>query len=112
MMEGMVVVRKEKALTEELGDGVCRKILARGGKMMMVEVCFDPGAVGVLHTHPHEQASYILRGSFKVSIDGEEEVLRAGDTFYVSPGIHHGVEALEEGVILDVFTPQREDFTK
>ena len=36
--------------------------------------------------------------------------LSAGDTYYVCPDVKHGVVALEESIILDIFTPQREDF--
>ncbi len=105
-----MVIKNEKAIREDLGEGVSRKILARGGQMMMVEVCFEKGAVGYVHTHPHEQASYILKGSFEVTIDGKKETLCAGDTFYVPPDVPHGVLALEDAAILDVFTPQREEF--
>ena len=96
--------------SETLEPGLSRKILAHGGKMMLVEVTFRKGAVGYLHSHPHEQVSYIQKGSFEVEIDGEKSVLRSGDSFYTAPGQKHGVVALEDSVIIDVFTPQREDF--
>ncbi len=105
-----MIVKNEEVKPEVLGDGVSRKILARGGKLMLVEVSFEKGAVGPLHSHPHEQVSYILKGSFEVTIDGDKEILSAGDTFYAGPDVLHGVVALEDAVILDVFTPQREDF--
>jgi len=107
-----MIVKNEEVKLEAFGDGVSRKILARGGKLMMVEVCFEKGAAGPLHSHPHEQASYILKGSFEVTINGKTEILSAGDTFYTGPDVPHGVVALEDAVILDVFTPQREDFIK
>jgi len=97
-----------KSLT--VAPGVDRKVLASDGKLMTVEVRFQKGAVGALHSHPHEQISYIVRGSFACNIDGDKRILRAGDTYYIKPDQLHGVEALEEAVILDVFTPQREDF--
>jgi quercetin dioxygenase-like cupin family protein len=93
-----------------VAPGVDRKILASDGALMTVEVRFKKGAVGALHSHPHEQISYIVRGSFTGNIDGDKRTLRAGDTYYVGPNQPHGVEALEDSVILDVFTPQREDF--
>jgi len=79
---------------------------------MMVKIFFKKGAVGYVHTHPHEQVSYILKGSFEVEIDGEKEILTVGDSFYAGPEVPHGVLALEEAVIMDVFTPQREEFLK
>lgn len=44
---------------EPAGEGVTRKVLAHGGTMMMVEVCFQAGAIGSLHNHPHEQSTYV-----------------------------------------------------
>lgn len=90
--------------------GITRRILARGGTMMGVEATFEKGAVGSVHIHPHEQISYILSGSFEYVADGVTYQLKAGDSYYVEPDVLHGAVALEDGVILDIFTPQREDF--
>ena len=79
---------------------------------MMVEVNFIKGSVGEIHAHTHEQISYIIKGSFEINIDGKREIIKAGDTFYVVPNALHGVLALEDSTILDVFTPQRDDFLK
>jgi quercetin dioxygenase-like cupin family protein len=54
--------------------------------------------------------SYIQKGSFEVEIDGEKSDLRSGDSFYTAPFHKLGVVALEDSVIIDVFTPQRKDF--
>ena len=43
-------------------------------------------------------------------MDGKKQILNAGDSYYVKPDTRHGVKALEDAAILDVFTPQREDF--
>ena len=94
----------------DLGEGVRRKILASGGSMMTVQCDFAEGSVGYLHTHPHEQVGYVVKGRFQATLDGKTTIIEAGDTYYVSPNVEHGVVALEEGVLLDVFTPQREAF--
>jgi len=93
-----------------LGEGVTRKILASGGTMMTVQFAFDKGAVGTPHTHPHEQVGYVLQGRFELTFDDEKTIIEAGDTYYVPSKTLHGVVALEDGILLDVFTPQREDF--
>ena len=103
-------VKNNDVKREDLEQGLSRKILARGGKMMLVEVTFKKGAVGYLHSHPHEQVSYIQKGSFEVEINGEKRILETGDSFYAAPDAKHGVVALEDSVIIDVFTPQRDDF--
>jgi len=105
-----MIVKNEAATGKVVADGVERKILAADGKLMLVEVRFRKGAVGALHSHPHEQVSYIISGSFEFEIDGKKEVLKTGDSYYVKPDMPHGTVALEDAVILDVFTPQREDF--
>lgn len=78
--------------------------------MMIVEAAFRKGAVGEPHRHSHEQVSYILAGKFRYTMDGQTYILEKGDTYYVPPEAFHGAEALEDSIILDIFTPQREDF--
>lgn len=107
-----MIVRNDDVKLNDLGKGVSRKVLAHVPSIMMVEVNFVKGAVGDIHQHVHEQISYIIKGSFEVSIDDKKEIVKAGDTFYVNPNVPHGVFALEDATILDVFTPQREDFLK
>jgi len=94
----------------DLGEGVTRKILASGGTMMTVQFSFDKGAVGTPHTHVHEQVGYVLQGRFELTLGNDKTTLEAGDTYYVPSNTVHGVVALEDGVLLDVFTPQRQDF--
>lgn len=107
-----MIVRNDDVKLDDLGKGVSRKILAHVTNMMMVEVNFIKGAVGEIHSHENEQISYIVKGSFQVDMEGKKETIKAGDTFYVKPNALHGVLALEDATILDVFTPQREDFLK
>jgi quercetin dioxygenase-like cupin family protein len=95
---------------EPAGEGVKRKILSYDSGLMMVHVRFVKGAIGVVHTHPHRQVTFVERGSFEVNIGGNKSVLSKGDTFIVVPNLEHGVVALEDGDLLDVFTPAREDF--
>jgi quercetin dioxygenase-like cupin family protein len=103
-------VRLDDCPLEDLGGGVRRRVLAHGGGLMQVEVWFDKGAAGPLHSHPHEQLTYVLSGEFEFTIGGETRVVRAGDTLYKRPGIEHGCVCLRAGRLLDTFTPQREDF--
>ena len=107
----MIVFGKDVEMTV-LGGGVSRKILAQDTDMMAVEVHFETGAVGAVHTHPHVQISYVLAGKFEFELDGVKTVIGVGDTYYTKPNAPHGVVCLEAGVLLDVFTPRREDFLK
>ncbi|WP_139488414.1 cupin domain-containing protein [Brevibacillus dissolubilis] len=90
--------------------GVTRKLMAHQGGLMMTEVTFEKDAVGNLHSHPHEQISYIAKGSFEFQLDGTITVIKQGDSVYIPSNAVHGVVALEDSIIVDIFTPQREDF--
>lgn len=95
---------------ENLGGGITRQILGYGPEIMVVRVWFDKGAVGEVHAHRHSQSTYVESGSFEVFIDGEKRVLGAGDSFYIAPHLDHGAVCLEPGVLIDTFSPAREDF--
>jgi quercetin dioxygenase-like cupin family protein len=90
--------------------GVERKILGYDDQIMMVCVRFEKDAVGALHHHAHRQISYVQSGRFEVTINGNKKILQQGDCFFVAPELVHGVVALEEGALVDIFTPARMDF--
>lgn len=95
---------------DDLGGGVSRQVLGHDAEMMMVRVRFGAGAVGTLHHHPHRQATLVETGRFRVEIGGETREMGAGDGFFIPPDVEHGVEAMEAGVLVDVFAPARADF--
>ncbi len=96
----------------EVAPGVTRKILACSEKLMVCQIHFKKGAVGALHSHFHDQCSYVVSGKFEMEVGGVKKILTAGDSTYKQPDIVHGGVCLEEGVLLDIFTPCREDFLK
>lgn len=95
---------------EAAGEGVKRQIMTFDNDLMMVKVAFETGGIGTLHNHPHTQISYVERGRFEIEIDGTKRELKAGDAYYIPPYVVHGALCLEAGVLVDVFTPMREDF--
>ena len=97
---------------EEVAPGMRRKIMAYDNRVMLVKVDFEEGAIGALHNHYHTQISYVDSGSFNVEIDGKIVLLNKGDVFYVAPDLIHGVVCLKAGMLIDVFSPMREDFIK
>jgi quercetin dioxygenase-like cupin family protein len=103
---------EEDMVLEDLGNGVLRKVLAYNENIMAVELTSEEGSAGAIHSHPHEQITYVIEGEFEFNIDGEKKVLRAGDSVYEGPNVPHGSICLKKGKVLDVFTPHREDFLK
>jgi quercetin dioxygenase-like cupin family protein len=107
-----MVILNKSVVSAKAGEGIERKILASCGKLMTVEVKFKKDAAGDQHSHPHEQISYVIKGSFEFIMEGNKYILNAGDSYYVKPDAVHGIKALVDSVLIDVFTPQREDFLK
>lgn len=94
-------------------DGFRQTVLARGGTMMLTEGEFCKGGVGQPHSHPHEQIAYVSKGSFRFRIGDEEMEIHEGDSLFVPADVEHECEALEDdSVIIDIFSPQRDDFLK
>ena len=97
---------------EATGEGVKRKIMAYDETLMLVKVEFEKGGVGKVHQHPHIQMTHVERGVFEIEIDGEKKILKAGDAFYIPANVWHGAACLEDGGLIDAFSPMREDFLK
>lgn len=95
---------------EDADPGIQRQVYGYDERVMMVKVKFEKDAIGSIHEHPHTQVTYVESGVFETIIDGEKQVLKTGDGFYVPPGTLHGVVCLEAGVLIDVFSPHRADF--
>ncbi len=110
-MKGIVKLHSD-ANVIPLGGGTDRRILSYDDSLMAVEVSFETGSEGAPHTHPHTQLSYVLSGSFRYSVEDESVVLNPGDSIVVPSGLVHGTVCLSKGVLLDVFTPKRDDFLK
>lgn len=99
--------------SETLDSGVIRKIKGYINELMVVELKWQKGMVGDVHTHPHCQCGYIIKGTFEANIDGEKKILKSGDCFYTEKNIPHGLVCLEDdSLMLDIFTPKRDDFIK
>jgi len=102
----------EETPWEAVGPGVKRKIMTWSDDLMMVCVHFAKGAIGTPHQHDiHDQIAYVAAGSFNVTIDGVERVLKTGDAYRAVKHEMHGVVALEDNsMLIDSFSPKRDDF--
>ena len=94
----------------DLGGGVTRHVMSHDGAMMAVTVDFETGAVGAVHAHPHRQVTCCVSGRFRLTLGEETCEIAAGDTYVCAPDEPHGVTCLQAGRLIDVFTPEREDF--
>lgn len=100
----------ENTVWTEVAPGNRRAVLSERPELMLVAFSFDEGAVGAPHSHPHTQVSYVAEGAFDVTVDGVTTRLEQGGSFIVAPNLVHGVVALTKGLLIDTFTPRRDDF--
>jgi quercetin dioxygenase-like cupin family protein len=91
-------------------DGVRLRTVAHGEKTHLTEVVLAKGSVIPAHAHPHEQTGYLVSGRVLFGIGPETFETRPGDGWNIGGGVPHGVEALEDSVIIEVFAPPREDY--
>ncbi len=99
----------DKGYIEAL-DGIERKTLAYGEKTLTVEFRLQKGKELPLHSHPHEQAGYLVSGHMVLSIDGEEYDMMPGDAWVIKGDLVHGAQIVEDSVAVEVFSPVREDY--
>lgn len=110
-MESKIVYSKDAPL-EPTEPGCLRRILAWDKQIMATECNFEKGATPTVHSHPHSQNTYIVSGKYKFFVEGEEVIVGPGDSICFAPNAEHGLECLEAGKLVDVFTPYRETFVK
>lgn len=82
-----------------------------GDNLMICRLRFDANVVTPVHSHPHEQMTLVERGRVRFFIGDDTRVAGPGDVLHFPSNVRHGATMLdEEVVLLDVFTPVREDF--
>lgn len=95
---------------ERLDDGIQRQMFV-GKNLMVCRLRFPPFLVAPAHEHPHEQMTMVMQGRVRFIIGEEEHIAKAGDVMHFPPNCWHGATMLDEEVVLiDVFTPVRQDF--
>ena len=95
---------------EELGPGLKRQMMGYDKNIMLLKVAFEEGAVGSMHDHYHSQVTYVVSGEFEMTIGDEVKMIKGGDSYYIPPHVPHGIVCKKKGVLIDVFSPHREDF--
>jgi quercetin dioxygenase-like cupin family protein len=106
----LVVVAHDAAPESKPEPGLTRKVMAYNDKLFVAEHQMAGGWKGAIHSHPHDQAVYVVRGHVRVTCQGKSFEVRSGDSFVVRGGVEHGAAALEDSLLVDVFTPCREDY--
>lgn len=102
--------KKNDSGYKEKIDGVRLKTLSYGKRTSFTEVLLKKGSVIPLHSHEHEQTGYMVKGKLLFIIDGEQQIAEVGDSWNIAGNVEHSAEALEDSVVIEVFSPVREDY--
>jgi quercetin dioxygenase-like cupin family protein len=81
-----------------------------GENVMLVQFRLAKGARIAEHHHPHEQMSCVLSGQLEFDVQGEKHVVKGGEVIHFPANVPHAAYVLEDSVVLDAFSPPREDF--
>ena len=98
------------ALAVEMLPGLIRRTLVSGDKLMICRFDLEKGVEIPGHSHPQDQAGYVVSGKIRVSVEGESFDLGPGDSYSAPSGAVHSATALERTVVVDTFSPPREDY--
>ncbi|HKV92691.1 MAG TPA: cupin domain-containing protein [Candidatus Angelobacter sp.] len=104
------ILRSNEGKVSSPEPGLVRRIGAFNDKLLLAEHQMEKGWVGARHQHPHEQIVYVVRGKLSVTIGNETFSASPGDSFVVPGGVDHQASALEDSLVIDVFTPCRSDY--
>ena len=95
---------------EHPGEGIERQMVV-GQNLMICRFKFTPYLETPQHRHPHEQMSIVVSGRVRFFVEGEERICAPGDVLQFPSNCLHGATMMDEEVVLiDVFSPLREDF--
>lgn len=94
----------------EVIQGVHLKTLVYGNHTLLTEVRLEKGAVIPPHSHPHEQTGYLVSGHMDFLVNGVHHVARPGGSWNIGGNVEHGATALEKSVVVEVFSPVRDDY--
>jgi len=101
---------EQETAWEQLDTLVSRQIMAYDEQLMVVKVHFKTGGIGAPHRHPHTQSCFVASGVFEFTVEGDTQTIRPGDCVYIHPDALHGCICIEEGTLIDTFSPMRKDF--
>ena len=109
MAEGVRLHRWDEIALEKVTEVISRKIVT-GEREMLSQIYLKRGALVPMHKHESEQLTYVMQGALRFLVGGEEAIVREGEVLVIPSWIEHQVEALDDTLTLDIFSPIRQDW--
>ena len=98
--------RWDEIALEKVTELVSRKVVC-GEREMLAQVYLKRGCLVPVHAHDSEQMTYVLQGSLRFVVGGDEVTVREGEVLHIPSGVRHQAEALDDTLSLDVYCPAR-----
>lgn len=96
---------------EQLSPTIARQVI-HGESLTVARIFIKKGGIVPTHSHPNEQLSMLQEGELRFVLDGREVIVGPGEALRIPPQLPHSVEALEDSLAVDVFSPAREDWIR
>jgi len=109
-MKSYMINKNDDSNSVEMAEGIRRRTLAHGDKTVLCEFSFKKGAVIPAHSHLYEQTGYLISGKLLFAIDGDDHEVNPGDGWCIKANIEHSAQIQEDTVLVEVFSPVREDY--
>ncbi|MBK8020347.1 MAG: cupin domain-containing protein [Chloroflexi bacterium] len=110
MNETPKFVTDESTPQVKMPFGAYRRTMGTTEHIMLLEVYVPRETVVPEHSHVHEQVGYVVSGRIEFTIGGEMKVMDPGDSYAVASNVLHSARAVYDTVLVEVFSPPREDF--
>jgi len=110
-LEVYLMIVRPADVPEKKAFGVTFKTLATGTNIMCTVMHYEKGKVVPFHKHLSEQVGYVIEGKLRLKIETEDlGIIQAGDSYLIRGNMRHSLEALEKSVVVDMFSPPREEY--
>ena len=109
MPEGYFVSAQDASQVEML-PGIHRRTMGITDEEMLCEIFLEREAVVPEHSHMNDQVGYVIRGRLELTVAGETRVCLPGDSYAIPGGVVHMAKALVDTLVIDVFSPPRDDY--
>jgi quercetin dioxygenase-like cupin family protein len=104
------IVHWADAKPVEALPGLLRRTLGETADAMVVEFRSEAGVKIPVHSHPHQQVGYVVSGRIEIAVEGVTTVCGPGDSYAIPGGVEHGALFPVESIVIDCFSPPREDY--
>jgi len=96
---------------EQMNELLVRQVI-HGTNTTLSRLELKAGAVVQTHHHVNEQMTILVSGRLRFIFPEQTLEIAGGEVMEIAPNLPHRVEALEDSLAIDVFSPVREDWRR